>query len=177
MSLDDRPIFMIGYRGTGKSTVARALAELLGFDCVDADDLIEERAGKSIAAIFADDGEAAFRDLESQVVRELAARLRTVVALGGGAVLREGNRIAIKAAGPVVWLIASVDSIAKRLAADETTAGRRPNLTAMGGRAEIESLLAQRTPVYRDCATLVVDTEGKTAAQVADEIKAALMRS
>ena len=175
MNFDDRPIFLIGYRGTGKSTVARELAVRLEWDGVDADVLIEKRAGKSIAAMFAEEGEAAFRDLESQVVRELAERPRTVVALGGGAVLRQENRRAIQAAGPVVWLTASVESILERLAADETTAGRRPNLTAAGGRAEIESLLAERTPLYRDCATLIVDTEGKTAAQVADEIKAALV--
>ena len=173
--LSDDPVFLIGYRGTGKSTVARALAERLGFDCLDTDEFVEQRAGKSIAEIFADQGEAAFRDLETQVVREVSAAQRTVVALGGGAVLREENRKAIMAAGPVVWLTASVDSILMRLAADDTTAGRRPNLTAAGGRAEIESLLSQRTPVYRDCATLIVDTEGKTAAQVADEIKAAFV--
>jgi shikimate kinase len=170
-------IFLIGYRGTGKSTVARLLAERLGFSCIDADDLIEQRARKSIAAIFEQDGEAIFRDLESKIVAELAKARTTVAALGGGAVVREENRDAIMAAGPVVWLTASVDSIMRRLATDERTAGRRPKLTAAGGRAEVESLLAHRTPIYRDCATLVVDTEGKTADEVADEIEAALGRS
>jgi shikimate kinase len=80
----DTRIFLIGYRGTGKSTVARELAARLGWDWVDADDLIEQRAGKSIAAIFSDDGETAFRDLESDVVNELCGRQRTIVALGGG---------------------------------------------------------------------------------------------
>ena len=87
---------------------------------------------------FADDGEAAFRDLEATSRRELCRRRRTVVALGGGAVLREENRRAIRAAGPVVWLTASVDTILERLAADPATASRRPNLTTAGGRAEIE---------------------------------------
>jgi shikimate kinase len=171
---DEAPIFLIGYRGTGKSAVARHLAERLGFDSIDADEEIERRAGKSIATIFADDGEPAFRNLESQLVAELARRRRTVIALGGGAVLRETNRIAIRAAGPVVWLTAPVDVIVARLATDPATAGRRPNLTKTGGRAEVEALLAERTPIYRECATLTVDTDGKTCAQVADEIAASL---
>jgi shikimate kinase len=170
----NKPIFLIGYRGTGKSTVALELANLLGYDCVDADAIIEQRSGKSIADIFADDGEPAFRELEAAVVAELAHRQKTVVALGGGAVLRDANRAVICAAGPVVWLTASVDTILGRIAADRVTDSRRPQLTTAGGRAEVESLLAVRTPLYGECATLVVDTEGKTAAQLADEIVASL---
>jgi shikimate kinase len=172
--LGGQPIFLIGYRGTGKSTVARELAGLLFYDSVDADEVIEQRAGKSIAAIFADDGEPAFRDFEAKVVAELARRRRTVVALGGGAVLRDTNRTVIRAAGPVVWLTATVDTIVERIAADKVTASRRPQLTATGGRAEIESLLAVRSPLYRECATLVVDTENKTTAQLVEEIVANL---
>jgi shikimate kinase len=174
MTLNGKPIFLIGYRGTGKSTVARYLAGRLRYDSIDADEEIERRAGKSIAAIFAEDGEASFRDLESRLVVEMARVPRTIVALGGGAVLRETNRTAIRAAGPVVWLTAPVDVIVARLAADPATAGRRPNLTKTGGREEVEALLAERTPLYRECATLTVDTNGKTCAQVADEIAANL---
>lgn len=166
----DAPIFLIGYRGTGKTAVARELAGQLGFHWVDADDLIEQMTGKTIAAIFADEGEAAFREWEARVVTAVVRKRRTVVALGGGAVLREDNREAICAAGAVVWLTASVDTILERVAADSTTASRRPNLTAAGGRTEIEDVLAIRAPYYRQCATLVVDTEGKTSAEVAEEI-------
>ena len=169
-----KPIFLIGYRGTGKSAVARELAAHLRFESIDADEVVEHRAGKSIAEIFAEDGEAAFRELESRVVADLCGKGSAVIALGGGAVLREENRAAIAAAGPVIWLTASVDIISARLAADDVTASRRPNLTAAGGWAEIEALLAERTPIYRACATLVVDTEGKTPAEVADEIVAQL---
>jgi shikimate kinase len=168
------PIFLIGYRGTGKSAAAREIAHRLNLDWYDADDEIERRARKSIAAIFAEEGESAFRDLEAEVVDELSRRHRTVIALGGGAVLRDANRRAIRAAGPVVWLTASVDTILQRLADDEATASHRPNLTNSGGRSEVESVLAARTPIYRECATLVVDTERKTVAEVADEIVASL---
>jgi shikimate kinase len=166
----DAPVLLIGYRGTGKTTVARDLANRLGYDWIDADDEIEKRAGKSIAAIFKEDGEPAFRVWEGRVVSELAGRRRTVVALGGGAVLREENRRAMSGAGAVIWLTASVDSILMRLAGDASTASRRPHLTTLDRREEVEKLLAERTPLYRECATLVVDTEDKTAAEVVEEI-------
>jgi shikimate kinase len=168
------PIFLIGYRGTGKSTVAALLAERLGWQSVDADHEIERRAGKSIAAIFADEGEPGFRDLETQVVTEFAQLRSAVIAVGGGAVLRPENRAAIRGAAAVVWLTASADTIESRLAADARTAQRRPNLTIAGGRAEIEELLAAREPMYRECATLTVATDGKTSVDVANEIFALL---
>lgn len=175
-NLGDRSIFLIGYRGTGKTTVARLLAERLGWDHFDADDEIERRAGKSVAAIFAEEGEPAFRDLEASVVAELCRWRRSVVALGGGAVLNEANRTAIRMAGIVVWLAATADTLAGRLAADETTPSRRPDLTKSGGLTEIETLLATREPIYRACATFEVDTEGKTLAEIVDEILARLGR-
>jgi shikimate kinase len=166
----DAPIFLIGYRGTGKSTVACLVAERLKWDSIDADDEIERRAGKSIADIFATQGETAFRAIEASVVAELAERRKTVIALGGGAVLLAENRAAIRGKGPVIWLTANVHTIESRIAADASTAQRRPNLTTSGGRAEIENLLAEREPQYRECATFVVATDGKTSAEVADEI-------
>jgi shikimate kinase len=166
----DQSIFLIGYRGTGKTTIARLLAERLACDWIDADDEIERRAGKPICEIFTHDGEQAFRDLEANVVAELCRWRRSVVALGGGAVLREENRTAIRLAGTVIWLTATVDSLARRLAADEATPSRRPNLTKSGGLTEIETLLATREPIYRACATLEVDTEEKTPTQIVEEI-------
>jgi shikimate kinase len=168
------PIFLIGYRGTGKTTVARLLAQRLAFDWVDADDEIEHRAGKTIAQIFADDGQRSFRELEAGVAAELCLRKRTVVALGGGSVLSEATRAAIRSAGLCVWLTGSSTTLARRLAGDASTVSRRPSLTSAGGAAEIETLLAERTPLYRACATFAVDTEGKSPAQVVDEIAARL---
>jgi shikimate kinase len=170
MILGKRSILLIGYRGTGKSTIARLLAKRLGFDSIDTDDEIERRAGKSIAAIFSEDGEAAFRNLEADVVAELSRKRGLVIALGGGAVVREANRTAIRLAGIVIWLKASVEMIARRTAVDETTPSRRPRLTADGGLSEIETVLAAREPIYRACATLQVDTDNKTPDAVVEEI-------
>ncbi len=164
------PIALIGYRGTGKTTVAQLLAEQLNYDWIDADVEVERRAGKSIAAIFEDAGEQAFRDLEAEVVADLCQRERTILALGGGAVLREANRVCLRKCRQTIWLRASAEVIADRLAADPTTADRRPNLTNRGGRHEIEQLLAERESIYRACATLEVDTEDKDPTQIADEI-------
>ncbi len=172
--MSNTPLALIGYRGTGKTTVAQYLAGRLSCDWVDADVEVELRAGKSIAAIFADSGEQVFRDLESEVVAELCQRKNTVLALGGGAILRETNREAIARCSSVVWLRASAEVIASRVLGDPTTAGRRPNLTNRGGQHEIEQLLLKREPIYRACATLEVDTEHKDPAEIADEIVAAI---
>jgi shikimate kinase len=162
-------VMLIGYRGTGKSTVARLLAERLGWVWIDADDEIERRAGRTIREIFAMGGEVAFRGWESQVVEDLSRRRHSVVALGGGAVLRHENRAWIRE-GCVVWLTAPAETIQARVAMDPATASRRPNLTISGGLAEIQQLLAVREPLYRECADWVVDTVDKTPDQIADEI-------
>jgi shikimate kinase len=163
-------LVLIGYRGAGKSTVARQLALALGWDWVDADVEIELRAGKTIAAIFADDGETAFRDLESRVVAELADRGRTVLAVGGGAVLRPENRAALRRSGRIVWLQVRPETVLARLAADATTAARRPNLTTSGGEAEVRQLLVARAPVYRETCDLAVETDDRPPEQIVAEI-------
>ncbi len=170
MPLPER-IFLIGFRATGKTTVARLLAERRGLAWLDADVVLEHRTGKTIAEIFAESGEEAFRDLEQQIVAELCDLDRVVVALGGGAVLRPANRAAIAGSGsPVVWLRASAETIHARMQVDPTTTHRRPNLTNRAPRDEIQTLLADREGFYRQCATLVVDTEQKRPAEIADEI-------
>ena len=160
---------LIGYRGSGKSAVAQALALRLSWDWVDADVELELRAGKSIAAIFADDGEAAFRDLESAILAELAARERTVLATGGGVVLRAENRKLLRKAASVVWLKARQETILSRMSNDWTTVSRRPNLST-GGLEEIREMLDSRTPLYRECADLEIETDDKSVAEVAAEI-------
>ncbi|HUR54205.1 MAG TPA: shikimate kinase [Gemmataceae bacterium] len=164
--------FLIGYRGSGKTTVGRALAARLGWDFLDADVSIESLAGKSILDIFKTEGETAFRDRESAVLADLARLTKTVVATGGGVVLRDQNRALLRA-GFVTWLTASPEALAARIAADPTTATRRPNLTAAGGVQEVRALLAVREPYYRDAADFVVDAEQLSPEAAADAILAA----
>ena len=160
---------LIGYRGTGKSTVAQLVAKRLSQPVYDSDVAVEERAGKTIKQLFEDDGEQCFRDLEVAVIEQLAARPNVVLALGGGAVMRAENREAIRDA-TVFWLKASPETIYQRISVDAKTGEQRPNLTAFGGLAEIKALLAAREPVYEACSRYIVDTEEKTADHVADEI-------
>ena len=163
-------IFLIGYRGSGKSTVAAALATQLGWPWIDADAELERRAGKTIKLMFAEKGELAFRDLESAVLADLVKLDRHIIALGGGVILRGENRRLLVGRGKVVWLHASAESLLARISGDATTAERRPNLTGQGGLAEIRTLLAERTPLYAACADLKVDAEGKSPAEIAQQI-------
>lgn len=163
-------LFLIGYRGCGKSTVGRLLAERLGWASIDSDDEVERAAGKAIAAIFAEDGEPAFRDLEEATVRDLSERDDTVISLGGGAVLREPTRAVLAAAGPVVWLTAPAETLAARIAGDAATGDRRPSLTGLSGLAEVERVLAQREPIYKQCANVAIETGERPPAAIADEI-------
>ncbi len=174
-------LLLIGYRGTGKTTVAQHLGLALGWDWVDADVEIELRAGKSIQAIFADDGEPAFRKLESAVLTDLLSRDRQVLALGGGVVVRSENRQCIQearklaatncGAARVIWLTADAETLFERITADATTAARRPNLTAGGGIDEVRRLLREREPWYRECADLIVDTGDKSPDEISHEIQ------
>jgi len=163
-------VVLIGYRATGKTTVARLLAVRLGWEWIDADVEIERRAGKSIARIFAEDGEPAFRDLEADVIRVLCGRQRLVLAAGGGAPLRAESRRVMRDSGRVVWLKALPETILARMSGDVTTAARRPDLTDRGGLEEIVQLLSQREAVYRESAHVEVDTEEKTPEGIAAEI-------
>src|SRR5262249_43218407 len=112
---NDTLIFLIGLRGSGKTTVGPILADRLGLPFRDADVLIELRAGRSIREIFASDGESAFRDLEEQMLNELIAGGPAVIATGGGVVLRETNRTRMRAAGRIVWLTADPEMLWSRM--------------------------------------------------------------
>jgi shikimate kinase len=169
-------VTLIGYRGSGKTTVAAGLAARLACDWIDADAVIEELAGRSIREIFAEEGEAGFRRREREAIAGLLQRDRLVLAVGGGAILNPDTRREIKAAGPVVWLQASVDVLAERIAADPTTAGRRPTL-AGGGRTEIKRLLAEREPLYRECASLSIFTDRLSVPEIVERIAVAVAAS
>jgi len=162
-------LFLIGYRGTGKTTIGELLAERIGWDFVDADVHLEASFGKTIKEIFAGEGEAGFRDKETLVLQELSKRERCVVGTGGGLILRDENRSLMRENGYAVWLKASVPTLAARIAADPMTAARRPNL-AGGGSAEIEEMLRVREPLYRACADLEIDTEGQSPESIVQTI-------
>jgi shikimate kinase len=166
--LTPRLVFLIGYRGTGKTAVARLLADKLGWRYTDADELLERHAGKTIAQIFADEGEAGFRDREAALLGTLAHGQNEVIATGGGVILRADNRASLRA-GKIVWLTAPAEVLWDRMQQDATTSHRRPNL-AQGGLAEVNALLGAREPLYAACADWSVDTTSKSAEEVAQAI-------
>ncbi len=165
-------IILIGYRATGKSTVAAALAERWGFDWVDLDVWIEDTVQTPIAVVFARHGEAYFRDLEERALADvLSLPQPLIVATGGGTPLREASRRLMKERGVVVWLTASVDTIARRMLDDQTTQVRRPSLT--GGKSpvdEIAQVLTVREPLYREVASTTINTDGRTVDEIVLDI-------
>lgn len=169
-------ITLIGYRGSGKTTVARPLAEKLGWNWVDADAALEAAAGCTIREIFEKEGEPGFRRRERDTIVQLLQQDRLVLAAGGGAILNADTRRDLKAAGPVVWLHAPVEVLYARISGDATTTERRPNL-AGGGKQEIENLLAAREPLYRECATLIIDSSKSDTNEIVDRICRELNRA
>jgi shikimate kinase len=169
MTTSHSTIFLVGYRCTGKSTVARLLAEKLGYKWFDADEVLEGRYGTTIRKIFESEGESGFRDKEEEIFAELCQLHRHVIATGGGVILREANRQLMREAGFVVWLTADAPTIWARLQADPASTDRRPPLT-VGGLAEIEEVLKIREPLYQACADLVISTAGLTCEDVARQI-------
>lgn len=168
-------VALVGSRCTGKTTVGRLLAARLGWDSIDADDVVESNAGKSVARIFADEGEARFREWEADAIRQLCGRERIVIATGGGAILRQETRKLLQQSCHVVWLTASPETIAKRMTADPETLARRPSLTGAGVTEEVAAVLAAREPFYREVAHLVVATDDRTPDEIALEIERAIL--
>ena len=156
--------------GTGKTEVGRRLARALGRTFVDTDRLVEARAGRSVAAIFADEGEAGFRSREREAVAAACALPDAVIATGGGALVDPENRRLFAAAGPIVCLTASPEDILRRVGAAEG----RPLLAACTSDAErlarIREMLAARAPSYGS-ATHTIDTTGLTVDQVVDRVR------
>ena len=155
-------IFLIGLMGAGKTTVGRALAQRAGLTFVDCDHEIERQEGCTVAALFARDGEAGFRAIESKVIDELTRRDGLVLATGGGAVLREDNRRALHDRGVVVYLRASPEELAHRTRNDRS----RPLLQTGDPRAKLRELFRQRDPLYRETAHFVIDTGRPSAAML-----------
>jgi shikimate kinase len=173
---EPRHLVLIGMMGVGKSSVGRSLASRLGRPFVDVDRLVEKRAGKTVAEIFAADGEPAFRALESETVREvLDSGVWAVVAFGGGAVLDPANRRVARETALVVWLQAPAEELARRVMSSQRRSGAARPLLASDEPAEtvLDGLARQREEAYRATAHVVVDTAGRTPGQVARAVLAA----
>ncbi|MBW1989896.1 MAG: shikimate kinase [Deltaproteobacteria bacterium] len=161
-------IYLIGYRCTGKTTAGRALANLISRPFVDADEEFFLRTGSTIAKLVEERGWSAFRKKEKEILSELAKTPGLVVAPGGGAVLDPGNRDIMRKTGLVVWLRASPRTIRERLVLDAVTADQRPSLTgARSAEDEVEAVLAEREPLYREAAHKELDTEELSPGDVA----------
>jgi shikimate kinase len=158
-------IVVVGFMGAGKTSAGRKLAAALGLPFDDSDQVIEARAGRAIAQIFAEDGEPAFRALEAQVIAELVAGPPMVLALGGGAVENPDTRAALRAA-TVVHVSVSFQQAMARVGGD----ARRPML----GRPDIAEVYARRQPLYSAVADIEVLTDGRQLGEVVERIRAAL---
>lgn len=160
-----RNIALIGFMGSGKSSIGRLVAEMLGFQFVDTDALIETRAGRSITDIFAQQGEAAFRELEASVVRDLEGVNHTVIATGGGLPTQPGNVDALKQRALVVCLWSSPERLYERVRHQS----HRPLLQVPDPLGRIRELLEQRTPCYQQ-ADVMIGTEGRGQREIAQHV-------
>ena len=165
-------LYLIGYRGSGKTAVGGLTAARLGRPFFDADGVLEADIGMSVSALFAARGEQAFRDLEAATLQRLSAGPDAVIATGGGVILRAENRTRLRSSGFVVWLAADADTLWHRILADPLSHSRRPNLTATGGPEEVRALLAVREPLYRETAHARVDAARSPEQVVADILHA-----
>jgi shikimate kinase len=151
----DKNLYLIGYRGTGKTTLGKIIAEKLGKNFVDTDDLIVELAGKSIPKIFEEDGEEKFREIETEALKKASEKEDYVIACGGGIIVKERNFKFLKT-GIVCLLTASEETIYKCIFED----GNRPSLTDKDPRTEIHEVLEFRKPLYEKASDFEVSTDG-----------------
>lgn len=161
-------IILIGYMGSGKSTVGRALASYRKWPLIDTDIYIEEKQGKEISRIFAEEGEVYFRDLETKTLEELLKRDGNyIISVGGGLPMRKENRELLKKLGTVIFLRASVDTVLKRLEKDQN----RPLLQVEDRKQKITEMLAIRNPVYEEAADYRIETDQLGYEEIAVKIQ------
>jgi shikimate kinase len=156
---------LIGFMGTGKSSVGRMTAQVLGYDFVDTDELVEKRAGKPISQIFVQDGEDAFREVERQLVAEMAGWRGKVIATGGGLGADEANLAELRQHALVVCLWASPEAIWQRVRSQT----HRPLLQGPDPQGRIRALLEERTPVYRQ-ADVLLNTGLRSIREVVQQV-------
>ncbi len=165
-----RNLYLLGMRGSGKSSVGPVVAQRLDWPFVDLDRLIEQREGLSIAQIFATHGEPYFRDQEQAALNEVAAGNEQVVALGGGAILRQENRELIRRTGHGVWLQACSEELQARIQADSASDSLRPRLTPLSLADELQVVAQERAMFYAECADFAVKTDRRSIPEIAEEI-------
>jgi shikimate kinase len=161
-------IALVGFMGTGKSTVGKKLAELLNKEYVEMDLLIEQKVGKSIPKIFAEDGEMRFRELELEMAKELSKRTNSVISTGGGVVLNKLNLDYLSTTSEIVVLMATPKEIIKRIMKDGPE--KRPVIAKPDPLAEIKKVLEYRTPLYKNASKYIVNTTGKSVESIVREI-------
>ena len=164
-------IILMGYRCTGKTSAGRHLAERMGLPFYDTDELVERQTQRTIRQIVAEQGWHAFRDAETTAIRELSGADHSVIALGGGAVLDVRNVELLKGNGLFVWLFAAPETIAARMEKDSAGGAERPSLTDKTSVSEMNVIMAEREPLYRRLADLVVDTTRIETNQVVEAIQ------
>lgn len=160
-------IILIGFMGAGKTSIGQEIAALENLKFVDTDRWIEDRQGRSISDIFAEKGEACFRDMETEALRQLMKETqRMVIAVGGGLPVRAENRAYLRELGTVIYLTASAGTLEERLSCDTT----RPKLRGGSLREKIAELMKAREEIYRAAAQRTVSTDNKSVRQIAKEI-------
>ncbi len=163
-------IILIGYRGCGKTTVAKELSTILGNPYVDTDEIIKQQVGKTIAEIFSDKGEIQFRQYERSVITDLAQHPPKILSVGGGAILDPQNVTNLRAIGTIFWLQATEEMLRKRMEQHQATATDRPALRGDNPLDEIAELLVKRSPLYEKAATHIIDTTNQSPTEVAKRI-------
>ena len=164
----DKNIYLIGFMGAGKSTVASALSELTGSPVMEMDEVIAERAGMTIPEIFRTKGEAAFRQMETGLLRELSSEGASpvIVSCGGGAALKDENVSLMKSGGLIVLLSVKPETVLERISGD----GNRPVLAACKTQEDVKALMKTRLPYYEKAAHFVVAVDDRTPGEIAAEI-------
>ena len=158
-------IVLVGFMGTGKTEVGKILSKKLGYALIDADTEIEKKQNMTITEIFRQQGEPAFRDIESEIIKKLAGMKKTVISTGGGAVLRPENISNLKSNGVVVCLSATPETVLQRTSVNND----RPLLQTENPLQKINELLEYRKPYYEK-ADIMIDTENKNPLEIAEEI-------
>ncbi|MGD9116616.1 MAG: shikimate kinase [Dehalococcoidia bacterium] len=160
-------IVLIGMRGSGKTAVGKVLSQKLGRELVETDELVVARAGMSIPQIVAEHGWDKFRDIEAEVVTELAGRDNLIIATGGGVVTHPENLTILKKNGLLIWLTAGIDTLVQRVGDDYL---RPPLIEGKSRREEMETIFAERRKLYKQSADINVDTEDRTPEEVVEAI-------